>query len=77
MIRTGSPCGEGVTVVMGGRCWATHLEVTWCRGTPRDRDRDGQKPVGSWSQEAQAGGDIGNLKPRGWLTCPQWFHLIG
>ena len=42
-------------MVMGGRRWATHLEVTRCRGTPRDRDRDGQKPVGSWSQEAQAG----------------------
>lgn len=63
---------------MSRRHGATYLEVKRCRGTPRDRDRDGQKPVGSWSQDAQAGGETGRqyLRPRGWITCPQWLHLI-
>lgn len=46
--------GGRVTAVMVGRCWDTHLDVTWCRGAPKDRDTDDQKPVGSWSQDAQA-----------------------
>ena len=43
-----------VIEVMGGRRWDTHLDVTQCRGTPKDRDTDDQKPVGSWSQDARA-----------------------
>lgn len=34
-------------IVRSRRHWTTHLETKWCKGTPRDRDRDGQKPVGS------------------------------
>lgn len=47
-------CVRGVWVaeVMSGRRQATHLETKQCRGTPRDRDGAGQKPVGSWGQEA-------------------------
>lgn len=71
--------GTEVAAAVAGRHWATYLEIKRCRGTPRDRDRDGQKPVGSWSQDAQTGGETWetqDLRPRGWVTCPQWLHLI-
>lgn len=51
--------GMGVAAGVGGRHGATYLEIMQCRGTPSDRDRDGQKPVGSWSQDAQPGGEAG------------------
>lgn len=50
-----------------GRHWATYLEIKRCRGTPRDRDRDGQQPVGSWGSGCPDGERLGDtaLKTKG------------
>lgn len=43
-----------------GRHQATHLEIRSCKGTPSDRDRDGQNPVGIGSQMHRHGERLGD-----------------